>query len=631
MRRERSQSLNPSSLTGRGGTSAPVSEEGADPLKPVAPSSGAAAKNTLEDIVTNTFRTFAQVIIQARSQRLGGHDPAPSSSPHHRPDVYSPEASTWLNYYLDCLWAVDEDLAHFWRDWKRNERRSAIDLTLDIFAQLPSSDPPSRSRGTSQQPPPPQQHQQQLRRDLATSQPFLLERWVLSFNAKPNGEARHNTINVKKTAMVLRSVGSVVRALPAHKLVRLRRKQPTSFSIDYALYPSACASLISVEYATNLPSFKFQALKIEPFVISDYAPSPSEQSAARGEPSTVGAPGVSPTRRKEESATSSPRGATDISDRSARDRKSLERATSLPVFLPSSSPGMQPPITSLGGHATPPVMAPALPPAGRANLPSSASIPIRGAGASGQPRGGRGGGDDDHLDIGALAMLGTSTSPPKMMSPPVFSGGGLVSPSTSAGGGGGGGLSTRGTAAVGSAGKGNANFFNFSTPPFTRDFFLQQQQQQQHFPRSSPGFPFVEDSGSSPWEGAGSSASRSLETSGSYSESIFPTLLPPSSSAEDVGEIPGLLYTKLPASQPAFSVATQEIEVSSFLESCAHPPDLKMFSQSKNMAQGTEDLETLSRSLRRLSIDLGDARKRAPGNKQSSRETTEDDPLFFDM
>lgn len=43
--------------------------------------------------------------------------------------------------------------------------------------------------------------------------------------------------------MVLRSVGSVVRALPAHKLVRLRRKQPTSFSIDYALYPSACASL----------------------------------------------------------------------------------------------------------------------------------------------------------------------------------------------------------------------------------------------------------------------------------------------------------------------------------------------------------------------------------------------------
>jgi hypothetical protein len=53
-------------------------------------------------------------------------------------------------------------------------------------------------------------------------------------------------------------------------------------------------------------------------------------------------------------------------------------------------------------------------------------------------------------------------------------------------------------------------------------------------------------------------ASLSLETSGSYSESIFPTLLPPSaSSAEDVGEIPGLLYTKLPASQPAFSVATQ--------------------------------------------------------------------------
>lgn len=247
-------------------------------------------------------------------------------------------------------------------------------------------------------------------------------------------------------------------------------------------------------------------------------------------------------------------------------------------------------------------------------------------------------------------MLGTSTSPPKMMSPPVFSGGGLVSPSTS-GGGGGGGLSTRGTAAVGSAGKGNANFFNFSTPPFTRDFFLQQQQQQQHFPRSSPGFvpqaitPLVEDhSGSSAWEGAGSLASLSLETSGSYSESIFPTLLPPSaSSAEDVGEIPGLLYTKLPASQPAFSVATQEIEVSSFLQSCAHPPDLKMFSQSKNMvasfadelrslgAEGTEDLETLSRSLRRLSTDLGDARKRAPGNKQSSRDTTEDDPLFFDV
>ena len=70
--------------------------------------------------------------------------------------------------------------------------------------------------------------------------------------------------------------------------------------------------------------------------------------------------------------------------------------------------------------------------------------------------------------------------------------------------------------------------------------------------------PFVEDnSGSSPWEGAGSLASLSLETSGSYSESIFPTLLPPSASAEDVGEIPGLLYTKLPASQPAFSVATQ--------------------------------------------------------------------------
>lgn len=65
-------------------------------MKPVAPSAGAPAKNTLEDIVTNTFRTFVQVIIQARSQRLGGHDPAPSSSPHHRPDVYSPEASTWV-------------------------------------------------------------------------------------------------------------------------------------------------------------------------------------------------------------------------------------------------------------------------------------------------------------------------------------------------------------------------------------------------------------------------------------------------------------------------------------------------------------------------------------------------------
>jgi hypothetical protein len=60
---------------------------------------------------------------------------------------------------------------------------------------------------------------------------------------RPNVDARHNTINVKKTAMVLRSVGSIVRALPAHKLVRLRRKQPTSFSIDYALYPSVCASL----------------------------------------------------------------------------------------------------------------------------------------------------------------------------------------------------------------------------------------------------------------------------------------------------------------------------------------------------------------------------------------------------
>jgi hypothetical protein len=48
-------------------------------------------------------------------------------------------------------------------------------------------------------------------------------------------------------------------------------------------------------------------------------------------------------------------------------------------------------------------------------------------------------------------------------------------------------------------------------------------------------------------------------------------------------------------------------------------------------AEGTEDLETLSRSLRRLSTDLGDARKRAPGNKQSSRDTTEDDPLFFDV
>jgi hypothetical protein len=44
--------------------------------------------------------------------------------------------------------------------------------------------------------------------------------------------------------------------------------------------------------------------------------------------------------------------------------------------------------------------------------------------------------------------------------------------------------------ALGSAGKGNGNFFNVSTPPFTREFFLlhqqQQQQQQQSFPRSSP-------------------------------------------------------------------------------------------------------------------------------------------------
>jgi hypothetical protein len=269
----------------------------------------------LEEIVTNTFRTFVQVIVQARSQRLGGHD---ASSPQQRHDVFSPEASTWLNYYLDCLWAVDEDLTQFWRDWKRNERRSAIDLTLDVFAQLPNPGHPTGGhRGTPQH-----RSMQPRERELTLAQPFLLERWLLSFNAKPNVDARHNTINVKKTAMVLRSVGSIVRALPAHKLVRLRRKQPTSFSIDYALYPSVCASLsmpslasssrcewtaaagrqsmpfssvvsrtgtftVSVEYATNLPSFKFQALKIEPFVITDYVPSTTSDNAARGEQHTL--------------------------------------------------------------------------------------------------------------------------------------------------------------------------------------------------------------------------------------------------------------------------------------------------------------------------------------------------------
>jgi hypothetical protein len=191
--------------------------------------------------------------------------------------------------------------------------------------------------------------------------------------------------------------------------------------------------------------------------------------------------------------------------------------------------------------------------------------------------------------------------------------------------------------------------------------------------------PFLDDRGcsaSSPSEGGERSTSRSLETSGSYSESIFPALLPP---ADDVGELPAL-YTNFHASQPAFavqgappsvrlcvcpySICFTENEVSSFLDSCAHPPDLKMFSQSKNMVhtslcplasypaltrlgglgggqvasfadelrslgvEGTEDLETLSRSLRRLSTDLGDGRKRP--SKSPSRDNL-DDPLFFDM
>jgi hypothetical protein len=113
-----------------------------------------------------------------------------------------------------------------------------------------------------------------------------------------------------------------------------------------------------------------------------------------------------------------------MADRSARDRKSLERATSLPVFLPSSSP-MQP-IPSFG-HAPP---MPAIPPTGRA--PPSSAIPIRGASTSTRTRGNRGGTGEEDLDAGGLALLGSSTSPPKM-SPVCFTGG-LVSPSTSAGG-----------------------------------------------------------------------------------------------------------------------------------------------------------------------------------------------------
>lgn len=126
-----------------------------------------------------------------------------------------------------------------------------------------------------------------------------------------------------------------------------------------------------------------------------------------------------------------------------------------------------------------------------------------------------------------------------------------------------------------SADKGSNAFSFSSTPPFTRDFFLQGQGQSASLPHQPspvtsvhfgsfispvvltslpPIFllvqPFLD--GKSSDHGL-PSTSRSLEDSGSYTEAIFPTLLPPS---EDVGDIPDL-YTNLSAAQPAFAVALQ--------------------------------------------------------------------------
>jgi len=146
-----------------------------------------------------------------------------------------------LNYFMYCLSSVDDDLQQI---WLRRDEKPLIEVMLDIFV-----------RATSRSPKGPE--------------PCLLERWQLSFDATyvtpptsraeacllacwahvsnsgtchvacsatGGAESRARTIATRTTAMVLRSVGCTVRALPTHKLVRLCRKQDTSYDIGYTLY-----------------------------------------------------------------------------------------------------------------------------------------------------------------------------------------------------------------------------------------------------------------------------------------------------------------------------------------------------------------------------------------------------------
>jgi len=490
-------------------------------MNPAASSSS--SKSSLDDYVFHTFRSFLQVIVQGRRAQR------PSSQ--QKDDKFAPEPSTWLNYFMYCLSSVDDDLQQI---WLRRDEKPLIEVMLDIFV-----------RATSRSPKGPE--------------PCLLERWQLSFDATATGgaESRARTIATRTTAMVLRSVGCTVRALPTHKLVRLCRKQDTSYDIGYTLYqPSSSTSprcewaatavkqtfpfnsmvsrsgtfTIAVEYTTNPPSLK--KAKIKPVMITDYMPS--------SDPATNYA-------------------------RSAPTEVPIKRAD--------------------GGEA-----------------PHSVAIPIRGANSpfriKGEPNFGRG----EDMDTGA--MIGASPNfggfPMSSQSPTPSPGADLLS---------------RKLPSMGKSGP----CFNFSsTPPLSGECFLGYHP----MPRSSlTTSPFLEEkSGSSLLDGTHLSTS----IGGSIAGDIFPTLLPSNENLTDH------LQSSL------LSLPAQETEVSSFLNSVTHPPDLKMFSQSKNMVanladelrvlgEGTEDLETLSRSLRRLSTDLS----RRTGTSKSPSRDASDDLLFF--
>jgi len=254
--------------------------------QPTNPNSRPQKKITLQYLIKQTLRVFTQTIISARLPK-----PGPTETV-----IYSDD-STHLNLQVECLFHVDKELEALWKEDKIVTKQgfNAIHARLDIFAE--------QGEGSS-------------------PETVLLERWNLQYIYCAPRDQRNcpDTINNKTTAIMLRSLCSLLRVLPMEKLVQLIRHRQTTFRLKYSLYPpegpklqycpteedkrefnfsscypSSCSSTqsvewtdtpkefefrsivtkagtlhMNVEYLDNLSPYKFAAIPIKKFAINDY-------------------------------------------------------------------------------------------------------------------------------------------------------------------------------------------------------------------------------------------------------------------------------------------------------------------------------------------------------------------------